>query len=71
MLGVAVAPPRAERTSAKHRQNPEDNNLVYSNGVVNRYVWQIIVQSPNGINIPPIGFSLVDATTGEIVPNPP
>jgi DNA-binding HxlR family transcriptional regulator len=50
---------------------PSDYSPVYSNGVVYRYVWQITVQSPNGITIPPVGFSLVDAATGEIVPNPP
>ncbi len=50
---------------------PSDYSPVYSSGVVYRYVWQIAVQGPNGITIPPIGFSLVDAATGEIVPNPP
>jgi DNA-binding HxlR family transcriptional regulator len=49
---------------------PADYSPVYSNGVIYRYVWQIIIQGPNGITIPPIGFSLVDAATGEIVPNP-
>lgn len=57
-------------TSRQLEAPPTDYSPVYSNGVVYRYVWQIIVQGPNGITIPPIGFGLVDAATGEIIPNP-
>jgi DNA-binding HxlR family transcriptional regulator len=48
---------------------PSDYSPVNSNGVIYRYVWQISVQGPNGITIPPMGLKLVDAATGEIVPN--
>jgi DNA-binding HxlR family transcriptional regulator len=57
-------------TSRQLTAPPTDYSPVYSNGIVYRYVWQIIVQGPSGITIPPIGFSLVDAATGEIVPKP-
>lgn len=58
-------------TSRQLEAPPTDYSPVYSNGVVYRYVWQIIVQGPNGTTIPPIGFSLIDVSTGHILPNPP
>jgi DNA-binding HxlR family transcriptional regulator len=58
-------------TSIQLTTPPSDYSQVISNGVIYRYVWLIGVQGPNGITIPPSGFSLVDAVTGEILPNPP
>lgn len=50
---------------------PSDYSDVYGNGVVYSYVWEIIVQNASHSTHPPIGFSLVDASTGQILPNPP
>jgi DNA-binding HxlR family transcriptional regulator len=50
---------------------PSDYSDVYSNGVIYQYVWQITVENSSRPTIPPIGFSLVDAATGQILPNPP
>jgi hypothetical protein len=50
---------------------PADYSDVYGDGVIYRYVWQIIVENTTGITLPPIGFSLIDASTGQILPNPP
>jgi hypothetical protein len=40
------------------------------NGVIYRYVWQIDIQKTGGISIPPWDLILIDASTGQIVPNP-
>lgn len=50
---------------------PDDYSPLFREGVVYRYVWQVTVAHSAGIQIPPPGFALVDAATGEIVPNPP
>ena len=49
---------------------PSDYSPVYGEGVIYRYVWQIVVTDPIGIQIPPPGFVMIDAATGQIVPNP-
>lgn len=44
---------------------------VYGNGVIYQYVWQITVLK-NGIFQHPVpGFILIDASTAQILPNPP
>ena len=53
---------------------PENYSNTYGNGVVYVYAWEITVNNSNILTIPgvpPLGFSLVDATTGQILPNPP
>jgi DNA-binding HxlR family transcriptional regulator len=51
---------------------PTDYSDVYGDGVIYSYVWEIIVQNASQSNIhPPIGFSLVDVSTSQILPNPP
>ena len=60
-----------EPISRSETSPPSDYAPVYGNGVIYRYVWQIIVQNSTGVTIPPIGFTLIDAATGEILPNPP
>jgi DNA-binding HxlR family transcriptional regulator len=48
---------------------PSDYSDVNGNGVIYRYVWQIIVRNSTVIQIPPPGFSLIDAATAEIIPH--
>lgn len=60
----------SEVTSVPLTTPPSDYSSLYSDGVVYRYVWQIVVQNSAGITIPPLGFTLIDAATGQIVPNP-
>jgi DNA-binding HxlR family transcriptional regulator len=51
---------------------PSDYSDVYGNGVIYSYVWEIVVQNASQPNVhPPIGFSVVDVSTGQILPNPP
>ncbi len=50
---------------------PSDYSDVYSNGIIYRFVWQVIVANSTHFTTPPIGFSLVDASSGQILPNPP
>jgi len=51
---------------------PENYSNTYGNGVVYGYAWEITVEKASRIpGVPPFGFSLVDATTGQILPNPP
>ena len=50
---------------------PSDYSPVYGEGVIYRYVWQIVVTDPAVFQTPPPGFALIDAATGQIVPNPP
>lgn len=49
---------------------PANYSDVYSNDVIYRYIWEITVEGSTGITIPPLGFSLIDASTGEILHNP-
>lgn len=49
---------------------PLDYSPFGENGVVYRYVWQVIVHRSTGISIPPDGFTLVNAVTGQIFPDP-
>ncbi len=49
---------------------PADYSDVYDNNYIHRYVWEITINNATGITIPPIGFSLIDAATGIILPNP-
>ena len=49
---------------------PANYSDVYGNGVIYRYIWEIIVQNSTGFNHP-VGFSVIDASTGEILHNPP
>ncbi len=50
---------------------PSDYSDVYGNGITYRYVWQITVTNSSVIELPPPGYSLIDASTGQILPNPP
>lgn len=52
---------------------PVDNyQPQFFNGVTGRYIWTIAVQhTSGGISIPPPGYYLVDARTGELVPTGP
>ncbi len=51
---------------------PSDYSDVYGDGIIYRYVWEIIVQNASQPNIhPPIGFSAIDVSTGQILPSPP
>jgi hypothetical protein len=51
---------------------PENYSNTYGNGVVYGYAWEITVENVEGVpSVPSLGFSLVDATTGQILPNPP
>lgn len=49
---------------------PTNYSDVYSNGLIYRYVWQIDIQKAEHGSIPPYDLILIDASTGEIVPNP-
>ena len=37
-------------------------------GVSLRYIWNIAVEKDSGMTIPPWGYYLVDAATGELIP---
>jgi hypothetical protein len=52
---------------------PENYSDFYINGIIYRYVWQIDIQKTGTITmgIPPFDLILVDASTGQILPNPP
>ena len=41
------------------------------NGVSLRYVWTVMVEEDSGFGIPPPGYYLVDAATGELIPTGP
>jgi len=43
---------------------------VYENGIIYRYIWEVTVNNASYESIPPLGFSLIDASTGEVLPNP-
>ena len=52
--------------------NPPANYSDFNeNGTIFRYVWQIDIQKTGHIGIPPYDLILIDASTGQIVPNPP
>ncbi len=49
---------------------PADYSDVYGTGVIYRYVWEIITaENMTGYIIPNFGSSLIDASTGENLPN--
>jgi DNA-binding HxlR family transcriptional regulator len=50
---------------------PASYTDVYGNGVIYQYVWQIDIMKAGVFQTPPPGFILIDASTGQIVPNPP
>ena len=50
---------------------PSDYSTIYGDGVIYSYVWEIIVNNASHPIHPPIGFSVVDVSTGRILPNPP
>jgi DNA-binding HxlR family transcriptional regulator len=50
---------------------PLDYSTIYGDGVIYSYVWEIIVNNASHPTHPPIGFSVVDVSTGQILPNPP
>jgi DNA-binding HxlR family transcriptional regulator len=50
---------------------PESYSHVIGNGVIYIYVWQIDIQKPGVLSMPPVDFILIDAATGQIVQNPP
>ena len=49
---------------------PANYSDVYRNGIIYQYIWEIAVENATGIRHP-LGFSLIDASTGQILPNPP
>ena len=49
---------------------PTNYSDVYGNGVIYMYIWEIIVENATGVSHP-VGFSVIDASTGEILHNPP
>lgn len=49
---------------------PANYSDVYDNGVIFRYIWQIDIQKTGHASIPPWDLIIIDASTGEIVPNP-
>ena len=49
---------------------PANYSDVYSNGIIFRYVWQIDIQKVGHMSIPPWDLIFIDASTGQIVPNP-
>ena len=49
---------------------PANYSDVYGNGVIYMYIWEITVKNTTGFNHP-VGFSVIDASTGEILHNPP
>jgi len=51
--------------------SPSNYSDVYGNGVIYMYIWEIIVNNATERIYPPLGFSLIDASTGEILHNPP
>ena len=50
---------------------PSDYSTIYGDGVIYSYVWEITVNNASHLTHPPIGFSVVDVSTGQILPNPP
>lgn len=52
---------------------PANYSNVYGDGdsIIYRYIWEIAVNNASSPGIPPLGFSLVDAVSGVILPNPP
>jgi len=50
---------------------PANYSDVYSNGLIYRYVWQIDIQKTGTVDIPPYDLILVDASTGQTLPNLP
>jgi hypothetical protein len=50
---------------------PANYSDVYGNGVIYMYIWEIDVNNAIRMSNPPLGFSLIDASTGEILHNPP
>ena len=52
--------------------NPPTNySYVNIDGIVYHYVWNIVIQKNAYNRYPPWDFILVDASTGQILPNPP
>ncbi len=49
---------------------PASYSDTYGNGVTNEYVWQIDIGVTGVLQMPPPGFILVDASTGQVLPNP-
>jgi hypothetical protein len=52
-------------------QPAKDYTPVQVNSTTYRYIWDIVVESNVGLEIPPPGLYWVDAATGEIVPHGP
>ena len=50
---------------------PSNYSDVYGNGVIYMYIWEITVNNATIRTMPPLGFSLIDASTGQILHNPP
>jgi DNA-binding HxlR family transcriptional regulator len=50
---------------------PNSYNVIYDTNAVYRYIWEITVNNASRPTRPPIGFSLIDASTGQVLPNPP
>lgn len=40
----------------------------FYNGVSLRYIWSIAIEKDSGMTIPPWGYYMVDAATGELIP---
>jgi DNA-binding HxlR family transcriptional regulator len=49
---------------------PASYSDTYGNGVIYEYVWQIDIGVSGVLQMPPPGFILIDASTGQILPNP-
>ncbi len=49
---------------------PANYSDVYRNGMIYQYIWEIAVGNATGIRHP-LGFTVIDASTGQILPNPP
>jgi DNA-binding transcriptional ArsR family regulator len=49
---------------------PLTYSYVLSNGVIRGYAWEISVEPSIGFTTPPLGYSLVDASTGQLIPPP-
>ena len=48
---------------------PANYSDVYRNGMIYQYIWEIAVGNATGIRHP-LGFTVIDASTGQILPNP-
>jgi len=50
---------------------PASYSAIYDVNATYLYLWEITVEKAQGFTTPPSGFVLVDAASGEVIPNPP